>query len=99
MLPTEAVIPVVPTSTRVTVPSVTVATVVLVEVQTAICVTSTGPLHVVADAVIGYVPMFMETLWVPTSDRVIDSMQPTLTVSTAEPVIVPFCTDVAVIVV
>lgn len=91
-------ISVVPTATAVAMPSEMVATPVWLEVHVAIDVTSTGPLHVVAIASNVCVAWSMVMLALD-GVTAIDSMHPTLTVSDAVPDIVPFWTDVAVIVV
>jgi hypothetical protein len=74
---------------------------VLLEVQVAVFVISTWPLHVVALAVICAV-FWPDTealrVMVEAGDKVIDWIHPTVTVSAPVPVIVGFCVAVAVIV-
>jgi hypothetical protein len=97
--PDEALITVVPCATAVAKPPATVAIAVLLELQVALVVMSTTPLHVVAFALNGWV------LFVPPTEMdalvgaiAIDWMQPTVTVSGWVPVIAGFCVEVAVMV-
>jgi hypothetical protein len=88
MLPADAVMPVVPTATAVTVPPFTVATEGLLDVQVAVLVMSIAPLQVVACALICFVfcPA-TETLrgMVDAGLRVMDWIHPTVTVSCPVP--------------
>jgi hypothetical protein len=90
---------VVPTAWAVTRPLTTVAAVELLVFHVAVSVIFTTPLHVVALAVNCCVFGVLEALSVtgPAGTNVIDSMQPTLTVTVCDPVMVGFTLEVAVI--
>ena len=100
MLPEEAVIDMVPSAPAVpvgvTIPADTVAMVVLLEVHTAIEVISIGPLHVFAVALIVWLvlPPLLSVKLV--GFRVIDWMQPTVTVTVCVPLMDGFLLEVAV---
>jgi hypothetical protein len=90
ILPTAAVTVMVPPAvipdTIETVPADTVARLVLLEVQVATWVTSNGPLQVAASEAMGKVGSLVLTVPL-VGFRVIDSMQPTVTVTVCVPVI------------